>query len=115
MLYETGSFLSDYQLQKYTAKMSKTNKSLSPFCTEAHFCLVVLHIMKVHILTLTPTLKKQVLSNESNGYFFIIIVSFQNQKGPGIWFLRHAAYSLVSRNLRGASPASHDSYWMTPM
>ena len=115
MLYETGSFLSDYQLQKYTAKMSKTNKSLSPLCTEAHFCLVVLHIMKVHILTLKPTLKKQVLSNESNGYFFIIIVSFQNQKGPGIWFLRHAAYSLVSHNHRGASPASHDSYWMTPV
>ena len=66
--------------------MSKTNKSLSPLCTEAHFCLVVLHIMKVHILTLKPTLKKQVLSNESNGYFFIIIVSFQNQKGPAFGF-----------------------------
>lgn len=64
------------------------SKQKSFLCTEARFCLVVLHVMKVHILMLKSSLKNQVRSNQSNGYFFIIIVPFRNvlKRGPSLGF-----------------------------
>lgn len=91
--------------------MSQTNKQKSlSSSNEAQFCQCKLHVMKVHILTLKSTIQDQLLSNQSNGCFYINHSSLLEcaQKGPILCGFGDTSQMPVSQNHHSVFPGFYD-------